>query len=88
MENIRYEVWLQNQDKFVTQCDMNFIDPVFFRIRTMEFVMVLSPYFTSDYIFFNNMTINYLAFVFISSNLILSQRCKGDNLNELNKILH
>ena len=20
MENIRYEVWLQNQDKFVTQC--------------------------------------------------------------------
>ena len=54
----------------------------------MEFVMVLSPYFTSDYIFFNNMTINYLAFVFISSNLILSQRCKGDNLNELNKILH
>jgi len=21
MENIRYEVWLQNQDKFVTQCN-------------------------------------------------------------------
>ena len=35
MENIRYEVWLQNQDKFVTQCDMNFIDLVFFRIRTI-----------------------------------------------------
>jgi hypothetical protein len=39
MENIRYEVWLQNQDKLVTQCtiassDMNFIDPIFFRIRT------------------------------------------------------
>ena len=57
MENIRYEVWLQNQEKFVTQCtivlrrknigsikfisarfaspDMNFIDPIFFRIRTI-----------------------------------------------------
>ena len=66
MENIRYEVWLQNQDKFVTQCtivlirknigsikfisgyigsikfisgdaspDMNFIDSIFFRIRTI-----------------------------------------------------
>ena len=30
----------------------------------------------------------YLAFVSISSNLILSQRCKGDNSNWLNKILH
>ena len=30
MENIRYEVWLQNQDKFDTQRpDMNFIDPMF-----------------------------------------------------------
>jgi hypothetical protein len=37
----------------------------------MEFVMVLSPYFTSDSIFF-----------------ILSQRCKGDNSNWLNTILH
>ena len=57
MENIRYEVWLQNQDKFVTvyncpnteknigsikfisgeaaEPNMNFIDPIFFRIRTM-----------------------------------------------------
>jgi hypothetical protein len=50
MENIRYEVWLQNQDKFVTRCtivlirkisgqsaspDMNFIDPIFFRITTI-----------------------------------------------------
>ena len=48
MENIRYDVWLQNQDKFVTQCtialiqkisaaspDMNFIDSIFFRIRTI-----------------------------------------------------
>jgi hypothetical protein len=37
----------------------------------MEFVMALSPYFTSDSIFF-----------------VLSQRCKGDNSNWLNKILH
>jgi hypothetical protein len=38
MENIRYEVWLQNQDKFVTvyNCpntaaspDMHFNDPIF-----------------------------------------------------------
>ena len=45
MENIRYEVWLQNQDKFATvyNCpntentgvNMNFIDPIFFRIRTI-----------------------------------------------------
>jgi hypothetical protein len=45
MENIRYEVCLQNKDKFVTQCtivlirkilpDLNFIEPIFFRIRTI-----------------------------------------------------
>ena len=48
MENIRYEVWLQNQDKFVTQCtivlirknigSIKFISggyPIFFRIRTI-----------------------------------------------------
>ena len=45
MENIRYEVWLQNHDKFATvyNCpntentgvNMNFIDPIFFRIRTI-----------------------------------------------------
>ena len=33
MENIRYEVWLQNQDKFVTQWTI--IDSIFFRIRTI-----------------------------------------------------
>jgi hypothetical protein len=34
MENIRYEVWLQNRDKFVTQCTIVLI-PIFFRIRTI-----------------------------------------------------
>jgi hypothetical protein len=64
MENIRYEVWLQNQDKSVTQCtivlirknngsikfisgfaspDMNFIDPIFFRIRTIVHCVTNNP---------------------------------------------
>ena len=28
MENIRYEVWLQNQDKFVTQCTIVLIQKI------------------------------------------------------------
>ena len=58
--------WIYHDFESIQPCITSFSFP-----WDMEFVMVLSPYFTSDSIFF-----------------ILSQQCKGDNSNWLNKILH
>ena len=75
--------WIYHDFESIQPCISSFSFP-----WDMEFVMALSPYFTSDSIFFSYYDNKFILLLYISSNLILSQRCKGDNSNWLYKILH